>query len=123
MGSPRSAAEIRSDLGHPIIDADGHMTEHQPTLHQYCLDEEVDGGLYGQISKGSFGSESQWGALSPEDRLAHRPWRGPWWAMPMANTRDIATAVSPALYLRPPRGTGHRLRGVLPQHRARLPLF
>ena len=98
MDSPRSAADIRADLGHPIIDADGHMTEHQPTLHQYCLDEGVDGGLYGQISKGSFGSESQWGALTPEERLANRPWRGPWWAMPMANTRDIATAVSPALF-------------------------
>ncbi len=98
MSSHRSATDIRADLGHPIIDADGHVFEHYPALNQYCLDEGLDGGLYPQMGKCSFSGEPNWASLPPDERLARRSFRGPWWALPLANTRDFATAVSPALF-------------------------
>ncbi|MCY4433780.1 MAG: amidohydrolase family protein, partial [bacterium] len=98
MSSQKTAAEIRADLGHPVIDADGHVFEHYPALHQYCLDEGLDGGLYAQMANCSFNGEPTWSGLSPDERLARRSFRGPWWALPLANTKDFATAVSPALF-------------------------
>ena len=98
MSSQRSAAEIRADLGHPVIDADGHVFEHYPALHQYCLDEGLKGGLYPQMANCSFNGEPTWAGLPADERLARRSFRGPWWALPLANTRDFATSVSPALF-------------------------
>ena len=34
-----SSAEIHRSLGHPVIDIDGHMAEHLPTLAPYLEDE------------------------------------------------------------------------------------
>ena len=98
MSSQRSAADIRADLGHPVIDADGHVFEHYPALHQYCLDEGLEGGLYPQMANCSFNGEPNWSGLPADERLARRSFRGPWWALPLGNTRDFATAVSPAMF-------------------------
>ena len=121
MSSHRSATDIRADLGHPIIDADGHVFEHYPALNQYCLDEGLDGGLYPQMGKCSFSGEPNWASLPPDERLARRSFRGPVVGAascqyPRFRHRCVAGAVP-----RPHRGAGNGLRGVLPQHRAQLP--
>ena len=42
MSTSRSAHEIRSSLGHPVIDADGHTTEFVPALAEYLREVGID---------------------------------------------------------------------------------
>lgn len=97
MSSSMSAAEIRRQLGHPVVDADGHIAEHLPTFDEYLRAEGVRGGMAEFFPQASFDGSPQWAMLSPEERLARRAYRSPWWGFPMANTVDFATAHLPGL--------------------------
>jgi hypothetical protein len=94
---PTSTQQIRSQLDHPVIDADGHYLEYQPALSSYLQEEglDPDNFLSGPIATGV----GTWGfvGLSEEERLRQRATRTAWWAMPAANTLDVATATFPSL--------------------------
>ena len=92
-----SPAEIRSRLGHPVIDADGHVFEYLPALDRYLREEGVSGGLPEVMSRANFDGSPLWQDLGEDERWAQRAYRSPWWGMPMANTRDFATSQAPAL--------------------------
>lgn len=94
-----SSAEIRSRLDHPVIDSDGHMAEHLPTLAPYLEAEglSVDHPCLHRLLPAYSGSEVPWHDQTPEQRCATRTPRGPWWSAPSARTIDLATALFPEL--------------------------
>lgn len=95
--STLSARTIREGLGHPVIDADGHFVEYRPTLARYLAEEGVGDPtqLFATAScgTGTLGIEH----LAPADRDQGQAVRGPWWATPAENARDVATALIPDL--------------------------
>jgi predicted TIM-barrel fold metal-dependent hydrolase len=95
----RSSAEIHRQLGHPVIDIDGHMAEHLPTLAPYL---EAEGLSLSHPSLRRMippygGTDRTWHEQSPAERAATRTPRGPWWSAPARQTIDLATALFPAL--------------------------
>lgn len=92
-----TAREIREELGHPIIDADGHFVEYGPALASFLGEEGIGDPtqLFADAScgTGTMGIES----LAPSDRDRGQAVRGPWWAVPAENAQDIATALIPDL--------------------------
>ncbi len=94
-----SSAEVHATLDHPVIDSDGHMAEHLPTLAPYLEQEGLsldDPGLWRLLPPlGS--TDVPWHDQTPEQRTATRTPRGPWWGAPARQTIDLATALFPAL--------------------------
>ncbi len=92
-----TAREIRDSLDHPVIDADGHFVEYGPALARYLGEEGIGDAteLYADAScgTGTLGIER----LAPSERDRGQAVRGPWWAIPAENARDIATALIPDL--------------------------
>jgi predicted TIM-barrel fold metal-dependent hydrolase len=94
-----SSAEVHATLDHPVIDSDGHMAEHLPTLVPYLEQEGLsleDPGLKRLVPPYG-GTEVPWHDQTPEERMATRTPRGPWWGAPARQTIDLATALFPAL--------------------------
>ena len=94
-----SSAEIHRRLGHPVIDIDGHMAEHLPTLAPYL---EAEGLSLGHPSLRRLippqgGTDRSWHEQTPAERVATRTPRGPWWSAPAGRTIDLATALFPEL--------------------------
>ena len=94
-----SSAEIRRRLRHPVIDIDGHMVEHLPTLAPYI---EARGPVPRPSRPAApppayRGTDGSWYDQTPEERAATRTPRGPWWGSPARQTIDLATALFPAL--------------------------
>jgi predicted TIM-barrel fold metal-dependent hydrolase len=92
-----NAAEIRSRLGHPVIDSDGHSIEPMPVFLDYLR------AVAGRTVADRFGTtffdsiiDPRWASFSIEERRARRTLKPVWWAN-TANTRDLATAVLPKL--------------------------
>ncbi len=101
----RSAA-IRARLGHPIIDADGHLNEFYPGFLD-CVarvggrdfakryrEEFLRSGTGGGHRGGDFAG---WADQSPEERRRRRTRRPSWWGVPTRNLADAATAALPGL--------------------------
>ncbi len=105
-GSPSTrSARIRSELGHPVIDADGHWIETAPVMKEFFLDyvKSLGGGDLAARFEAAGGLDYDdtvlrpWGALSEEQRKATWATRPPWWTLPAARTLDRATAHLPGL--------------------------
>lgn len=89
------AHEIRRRLGHPVIDADGHVLEYMPAVLPF-LRETLGPLAFERWQKGRTPLARIMEA-DPERRLATRAPQSAWWATPARNTLDLATAVAPAL--------------------------
>src|SRR3981189_3382320 len=90
-------AEIRSRLGHPGIDSDGHTIEAIPVFLDYL--KSVAGARTAENFRTALHDsiiDPRWSSLSIEERRARRNLKPTWWANG-ANTRDLATAVLPGL--------------------------
>jgi predicted TIM-barrel fold metal-dependent hydrolase len=94
---PTASEAVRASLSHPVIDADGHFLEFMPVLARYLQGEGImdPTETFLHVSAG-FGS-TQYERLTPQQRIAQRAVRCPWWSFPAENTRDIATATLPGL--------------------------
>jgi predicted TIM-barrel fold metal-dependent hydrolase len=94
-----SSAEVHATLDHPVIDSDGHMAEHLPTLAPYLEQEglSLEDPALGRLVPPYGGTDVAWHDQSPEQRSATRTPRGPWWSAPAGQTIDLATALFPAL--------------------------
>jgi predicted TIM-barrel fold metal-dependent hydrolase len=95
----RSSLEVRERLPHPVVDIDGHMIEYFPALTGYLRQEGIDPASPSmrRLVPGAFGPTADWHALSAGERARRRVPRPPWWGSPARNTRDLATAMFPAL--------------------------
>ena len=93
-GPSTRAAEIRAGLGHPVIDADGHLLEHLPTFADYLKNTAGP-----ELARDFFSSRhtDSWVGLSAGERTRRRVWRPSWWSFPTTNTLDRATTMMPAL--------------------------
>jgi predicted TIM-barrel fold metal-dependent hydrolase len=93
------SAEIRARLPHPVIDIDGHMAEHWPTLAPYLEREglSLEHPSLRRLLPPYGGTDRTWHEQTPEERAASRTPRGPWWSAPAARTLDLATALFPEL--------------------------
>ena len=94
-----TSAEIHRSLDHPVIDSDGHMAEHLPTLAPYLEQEGIslDDPALRRLVPPYSGSDVPWHDQTPEERRMTRTPRGPWWSAPARQTVDLATALFPAL--------------------------
>jgi predicted TIM-barrel fold metal-dependent hydrolase len=94
-----TSSEIRRRLGHPVIDIDGHMAEHFPTLAPYVENEglSLDHPSLKHLLPGYRATDRTWHEQSADERAATRTPRGPWWGSPARQTVDLATALFPEL--------------------------
>ncbi len=94
-----TSADVHARLDHPVIDSDGHMAEHLPTLAPYLEREglSLDHPSFRRLLPPYGGSDVPWHDQTPAQRAATRTPRGPWWSTPARQTIDLATALFPAL--------------------------
>ncbi|MCI0768693.1 MAG: amidohydrolase family protein [Chloroflexi bacterium] len=96
------SAEIRAGLDHPIVDADGHLSEFSPRFIE-CVHEvggvDFANRFLARMAESNVrGSDwSGWEGQSWEQRRDRRTRRSPWWGSPTKNTLDAATAALPNL--------------------------
>jgi predicted TIM-barrel fold metal-dependent hydrolase len=96
------AARLRARLGHPVVDADGHVIETAPVL-QPLFEEQVrklaGHDMVARCRVMDFDEMvlRPWSRLSWEERRAVWATRPSWWSLPAANTLDRATAHLPKL--------------------------
>ncbi len=99
------AASLRAEMGHPVVDADGHWIETAPVMKGFFLDYVKDLGGADLMARfeASGGLDYDdtvlrpWSEMSEEGRRAQWTPRPPWWTLPAANTLDRATAHLPRL--------------------------
>ena len=92
----RTAAEIRAELPHPIIDCDGHIREFMPAVLPYLRDA-LGPALFERYQREGSPLSNSYGGGSTAARRVSRAPQGAWWATPAKNTRDLATAQTPKL--------------------------
>ena len=94
-----SSAAIHARLTRPVIDIDGHMAEHLPTLAPYLEREglSLDHPSLLRLIPPYGGTDRTWHEQTPDERAATRTPRGPWWSAPAGRTLDLATALFPEL--------------------------
>ncbi|KYF51488.1 amidohydrolase [Sorangium cellulosum] len=97
---PSRSKALRDNLDYPVIDTDLHTVEFAPLLEDYIAKHggasSVD-EFRRAINQGFGYLSNEWYELSPEQRLARRAPRPPWWALPTKNTLDLATVSLPRL--------------------------
>jgi len=94
-----TSGEINGRLDHPVIDSDGHMAEHMPTLAPYLEREglSLEDPSLRRLLPPYGGTDVPWHDQTSAERSATRTPRGPWWSAPAKQTIDLATALFPAL--------------------------
>ena len=88
------ARRIREQLGHPVIDADGHWLEPGELFIDYVTEMAGDKAAADVLAH--FERIDTWYRMEPRQRMAQRLVRPGWWTEP-ADTYDRATAMLPAL--------------------------
>lgn len=95
QSSPSQVA--KSEFGHPVLDADGHVLEFLPAVWPF-LREALGPRLFDEYRDATAPVDvSVGGSSDPEWRRRTRSPQSAWWASPAANTRDLATAALPSL--------------------------
>ncbi len=103
MTSTLTAAQIRKELGYPIVDADGHFMELGPLVNDEVVSYLEEAGGSGLREKFLAGAAKMLDtAVFPADRTTQavqRSWSAmpSWWGNPVADSRDRATAHLPKL--------------------------
>jgi predicted TIM-barrel fold metal-dependent hydrolase len=94
-----SSTEIHARLPRPVIDIDGHMAEHLPSLAPYLEQEglSLDHPSFRRLLPAYGGTDRPWHDQTPAERAETRTPRGPWWSTPAGRTIDLATALFPEL--------------------------
>jgi predicted TIM-barrel fold metal-dependent hydrolase len=88
-------AAIRARLGHPVIDADGHLIEYNPLVRDFLV-EEAGESVASRFDALVHGSELMRRVPRAQQRGLGIS-RFPWWGLPARNTLDRATAMLPGL--------------------------
>jgi predicted TIM-barrel fold metal-dependent hydrolase len=92
-----ASAEVRRQVGHPIVDADAHVLEVLDATHPYLRESLGPQRFQAWLDRGPLARVSQ-RPRTLEDRRRTRTPQGSWWGGPPAsNARDRATATLPAL--------------------------
>ncbi len=89
----REPDTLRRQIGHPVIDGDGHMLECEPILMDYVRQFAGVKGLE-SCQKMSERGFFRWYKLSPQERQRQRVIR-PVWGLDVQNTHDFTTTMLP----------------------------
>jgi predicted TIM-barrel fold metal-dependent hydrolase len=91
------SAEIREQLGYPIIDTDVHTQEFEPAFLDYL--EQVGGSkIVDRFRDRPPGAgRYRWFQQTPEERFKYRTARPPFWGRPTKDTLQLATVSLPKL--------------------------
>jgi predicted TIM-barrel fold metal-dependent hydrolase len=93
----RTSADIRREVGHPIVDVDGHVLEVLDATYPYLREALGPARFQQWLDRGSLAKVSQRPRTLDERRRTRTP-QGSWWGGPPAsNARDRATATLPSL--------------------------
>jgi predicted TIM-barrel fold metal-dependent hydrolase len=99
LDASKSAA-IRSRLGHPVVDADGHWVEYEPVLTEY-LREAMGNQAAERLLRSIIDVQRRYYGTDPtmsfEQRQRVKMAQHAWWFLPSGNTLDRATAMMPKL--------------------------
>jgi predicted TIM-barrel fold metal-dependent hydrolase len=89
--------QIRAELGHPVIDVDGHMIEFFPVIFEYV--KRVGGAAMVDRMRERFQRQNSrnWYNMSVSERRRYNQIRPAFWPSPAENTLDRATAMRPRL--------------------------
>jgi predicted TIM-barrel fold metal-dependent hydrolase len=89
--------EVHRQLGHPVIDCDGHMLELFPVMFDYL--KQVGGPEMTERTWANFRRQNSrsWYEMTPEERRYHSQIRPAFWPAPAENTLDRATGMLPRL--------------------------
>jgi predicted TIM-barrel fold metal-dependent hydrolase len=93
--SERTSRQIHDDLGHPVIDADGHYVEFGPDILDYL--KRVAGQRVADAFKAPSDRMGRSIRMTPEQRRDQGIPQEGFWVIPAKNTRDRATALFPGL--------------------------
>ena len=88
------ARKIRAQLGHPVVDADGHWLEPGELFLDYVRDMGGEKALAAMLAH--WEGIDTWYRVTPAQRVAQRMVRPGWWVEP-TDTYDRATAMLPGL--------------------------
>lgn len=89
------AEKLRSNLGHPVVDADGHWLEYTPVVAEAMRKIGGDAAVRAMQINGSRVSRSL--QMTPAERQRQHVPQEAFWGAPTRNTRDRATAMLPRL--------------------------
>ena len=90
-----TASDIRSELDHPVIDADGHWQEFRPVVEEALT--KIGGEPAVRAFRANGERQRRSLAMSVEQRRVRNMAQESFWGIPTRNTRDRATAMMPAL--------------------------
>jgi predicted TIM-barrel fold metal-dependent hydrolase len=88
--------QVRAQVGHPVIDTDGHVQEFMPQVNPF-LRESLGDAQYEKFLSSRSPLAAILGEGNEEARMAARIPQSAWWGTPARNTRDLATSVVPGL--------------------------
>ena len=83
-------------VGHPIVDADGHIVEFMPAVLPY-LREALGSAAFDRYVAGRTAIGAAMAGRSLAERRRTRIPQSPWWGTPARQTRDFASSLSPRL--------------------------
>ena len=90
-----TASDIRSELDHPVIDADGHWQEFRPVVEEALT--KIGGEPAVRAFRANGERQRRSLAMNVEQRRVRNMAQESFWGIPTRNTRDRATAMMPAL--------------------------
>ena len=90
-----NGAKLRSDLGHPVIDADGHWLEYGPVVAAAM--EKIGGEPAVRAMRINGDRVRRSLQMTPVERRRENVPQEAFWGAPTKNTRDRATAMMPRL--------------------------
>ena len=90
------SAAVRSRLGHPVVDSDGHVREFLPAALPF-LREHLSAAAVERIRRSGTILDQALAPLTAEQRRDARVPQVAWWAQPSRNMRDRATSAIPRL--------------------------
>lgn len=93
--SHQSSREIRAQLDHPVIDADGHIIEFLPAVRDFLVEE--GGRKLAEEFDAVLGAPQSFASLSADERRAMGLFHMTWWPYPAENSLDRATGMLPGL--------------------------
>ncbi len=94
--STATSAQVRDQLGHPVIDADGHVLEMFPAIYPF-LREELGPDRFDVYLKQGPPARLAVPKRRAAENLRDRTPQGAWWGAACENTLDRATFMFPAL--------------------------
>jgi predicted TIM-barrel fold metal-dependent hydrolase len=91
-----TAAQVREQLDHPVIDCDGHVVEHAPVMLPFMRDA-LGPRLFADYTAGKYSPMWAFQSQPLEERVQTRMPQGGWWGLHTRNALDRATVMLPGL--------------------------